>query len=56
MMLEGGFFLRKKPLSGMDSVYTNSEKAIAPEGTQTVAAIVNHTSSSSNKSLPSVTG
>jgi hypothetical protein len=25
MMLEGEFFLRKKPLSSMASVYTNSE-------------------------------
>jgi hypothetical protein len=29
--MEGGFFLRKKPLSSMASVYTNSENAIGPE-------------------------
>jgi hypothetical protein len=29
MGMEGGFFLMKKPLSSMASVYTNSENAIA---------------------------
>jgi hypothetical protein len=28
--LKGGFFLRKKPLSIVPSVYTNSENAITP--------------------------
>jgi hypothetical protein len=31
--LEGGFFLRKKPLSGLPSVYSNSENAITPSQT-----------------------
>jgi hypothetical protein len=29
MEMEGGFFLRKKPLSSLAPVYTNSENALA---------------------------
>ncbi len=30
--LQGGFFLRKKPLGRSDSIYTNWRTAIAAEG------------------------
>jgi hypothetical protein len=34
MEMEGGFFLRKKPLSSMASVYTNSENALIAQCTE----------------------